>query len=60
MASRFNSVGEIRIRGKAAKIVLDPQGKDPVRFFCFVEDLDKMLSDPSRYVRVYRDNDEGF
>jgi len=56
MASKYDVVGEIVIRGKAAKIVLDPNSDAPVRFFCFVEDLAKMLADNSRYVNVFRDN----
>lgn len=56
MDPKYNPVGEIVIRGKAAKIVLDPNSDAPVRFFCFVEDLAKMLADNSRYVNVYRDN----
>lgn len=56
MAGKYDVVGKIELRGKAAKIVIDAESGDPVKFFCFVEDLDRLLNDPSRYVNVYRDN----
>jgi len=55
MDVKYDPVGEISIRGRAAKIVLDPQGNDPVRFFCFAEDLEKLLDGKFSYVKVFRD-----
>ena len=56
MDVKYDPVGEILIRGRAAKIVLDPTSKDPVRFFCFVEDLEKLLDGKFQYVKVFRDS----
>ena len=56
MAGKYDIAGEIEIRGKAAKIVLGQNDKNPVRFFCFVSDLANMLKNPSRYVNIYHDN----
>ena len=56
MANKYDVVGRIVFRGKAVKIALDHESDNPVKFFCFVEDLVKLLKDPSRYVNVYRDN----
>ena len=56
MAGKYEIAGEIEIRVKAAKIVLGSRNDNPVRFFCFVEDLVKMLKEPSRFVNIYFDN----
>lgn len=57
MDKKYDPVGEITIRGKAAKIVLDGESKDPVRFFCFVDDLYKLMREDLQYVRIFRDNE---
>ena len=53
---KYDPVGEISIRGRAAKIVLDGESKDPVRFFCFAEDLEKLLDGKFQYVKIFRDS----
>jgi len=53
----LQKVGEIEIRGKTAKIVLDSESGDPVRFFCFLEDLQKLLKNEFDYVNVFRERD---
>lgn len=58
MDKKYDPVGEISIRGKAAKIVLDGESGDPVRFFCFLDDLYKLLRGEHEYVRIFRDNED--
>lgn len=57
MGDKYSPVGEISIRGKAAKIILDVESKDPVKFFCFAEDLKKLVDGEFSYVKIYRDTD---
>ena len=56
MYGKYVVAGRIVIRGKAVKISLGGEVGDPVKFFCFVEDIYKMLRDNSRFVNVYHDN----
>lgn len=53
--SKLVKVGELEIRGKTAKLSLDAESGDPVRVFCFVEDLEKLLKGEFEYVRLFRD-----
>ena len=53
---KFEPIGEIIIRGKVAKIVLDAKSKDPVRFFCFLNDLEKLVDGKFTYAQVFRDS----
>lgn len=55
MSSKYVSIGEIKIVGKAVKINLD-LGKGLEFFFCFVSDLKSLLDGEFHYVRIYRDN----
>ena len=55
MDAKYDPVGQLFLRGKAAKIELDHESKDPVRFFCFVADLEKLLDGKFSYVNVFRD-----
>ena len=57
MGDKYCPVGEILIRGKAAKITLDGESKDPVKFFCFAEDLKALVDGKFSYVKIYRDTD---
>jgi len=57
MEDKYCPVGEISIRGKAAKIILDVESKDPVKFFSFAEDLKKLVDGEFSYVKIYRDVD---
>lgn len=56
--SKFLKAGEMELRGKTAKISLDAESGDPVRMFCFVEDLEKLLKGEFDYVRIFRDGDQ--
>ena len=56
--SKLVKVGELEIRGRTAKLSLDAESGDPVRFFCFVEDLEKLLKGEFGYVRIFRDGSE--
>jgi len=55
--SNYQLAGEMEIRGKTVKIVLDPQSKDPVRFFCFLDDVEGMVSRERSYVKIYKDQE---
>ena len=56
MSGKYEVAGRIVTRGKAVKISLGGDAGAPVKFFCFVEDIYKMLRDNTRYVNVYHDN----
>jgi len=53
----LDKAGELELRGKTVKLVLDPEGSDPVRFFMFAEDVGKLLSGEFGYVNVFREKD---
>ena len=51
----LEKAGEISLRGKTLKIVLDPESNNPVKLFCFAEDVDKLLSEKFQYVNVFHE-----
>jgi hypothetical protein len=55
--SRFEKAGELELRGKAVKLILDPQSKDPVRFFMLRVDVEKLLSGEFSYVNVFKEDE---
>jgi len=57
MDKKYDPVGQLFIRGKAAKIELDHESGDPVRFFMFASDLEKLVHGEFSYVRIFRDVD---
>lgn len=51
--SKFEKCGEIQKAGKTLRLLMgDPD--EPVECFCFVEDMEKLLSDAFQYVRIYQ------
>jgi len=55
--SKFEKAGEMELRGKTAKLSLDAESGDPVKFFCFADDLQKLLDGKFQYVRIFRDGE---
>jgi hypothetical protein len=57
MLPKYDRAGEMqRTEGKVLKLWLgDPE--DPVRFFCFVEDVERLLHGEYRYVSIYKDQE---
>jgi hypothetical protein len=53
---KLEVAGELQIRGKVVKIkVGDPE--DPVRFFCFLDDVEGMVARERVYVTIYKDKE---
>ncbi len=52
--SKFEMAGEMEWVGKVLRIELGDR-EDPVRFFCFVEDVEKLLHGEFTYVKIYKD-----
>jgi hypothetical protein len=53
---KFEKAGEMSWTGKVLRIRLgDPE--DPVRFFCFLEDVEALLHGQLKYVKIYKDQE---
>lgn len=52
---KFKVEGRIYSRGKVLKMKFDVGDNDPLRFFCFKDDVDALLDDPTREVQIYAD-----
>jgi hypothetical protein len=57
--SKFIPQGKILARGRVLKLVFENGAHDPMRFFCFVDDVDKLLSGQRDDVVIYLDHPEG-
>lgn len=55
MMSKFVKAGEMELRGKTLKLIMANGDNDPLRFFCMVEDVEKLLSGDYQYVRLFED-----
>jgi len=53
----LEKVGELELKGRLVRIVLDPQSRDPVRMFLFTEDLIKLFGERLQWCNVFRDGD---
>lgn len=54
----LEKAGEIELRGRVLKVILDPESPNPVRFFVFVADVQKLLAGEFGYVNVFRDGSD--
>jgi hypothetical protein len=54
--SKFDKAGEIERTGKVLRMWLGDR-EDPVRFFCFLEDVEKLLHGEFTYVRIYKERE---
>jgi hypothetical protein len=53
---RLEVAGELQIRGKVVKIRIGDPG-DPVRFFCFLDDVEQLIAKEMKYVRIFKDQE---
>ena len=53
--SKFVPQGKIYARGRVLKLVFENGGHDPMMFFCFIEDVEKLLGDKVKDVLIYLD-----
>ncbi len=56
MDKKYDPVGKLYLRGKAAKIEVAGESEYPMRFFCFVEDVLKLMRGDLQSVRIFRDS----
>ena len=53
---KLEVAGELQIRGKVVKITVgDP--KNPVRFFCFLDDVECMVKGERVSLRIFKDQE---
>lgn len=55
--SRFKEHGRIFSSGKVVKLRFPIPENEPMRFFAFKEDLEKLLDGRLQYVRLYLDSE---
>lgn len=53
---KWKEEGRMEIRGKAVKIVFE--GEIPLRFFCVLDDVLKLVDRKVDYVRIFADNEQ--
>lgn len=53
--SRFKRQGRVYVSGNVLKFEFDNGGHKPLRFFCFVDDVDKLLDGQRDDVVIYLD-----
>lgn len=53
--SKFKVAGRMYARGKVLKMEFSVPNKDPLRFFCFKDDVDQLLDDSRKEVQIYLD-----
>ena len=54
--SKFVPQGKIYARGRVLKIVFENGDHDPMMFFCFIEDVEKLLDGNVKDVLIYLDH----
>ena len=57
--SKFVPHGKIYARGRVLKLEFDNGGHDPMRFFCFIDDVEKLLDGQKGDITIYLDHPPG-
>jgi hypothetical protein len=55
--SRFDEQGRMHVRGKVFKLQFKIPNSDDLAFFCFKEDVEKVLRGNLPYVRIFADKE---
>ena len=58
MNKKFDPQGKIYVRGRVLKLEFDNGAHDPMRFFCFIDDVEKLLDGQRDDVVIYLDRPE--
>lgn len=52
---KFKVEGRMYSRGRVLKLEFSIPNNDPLRFFCFKDDVDQLLDDSRKEVQIYLD-----
>jgi hypothetical protein len=53
--AKWDVHGKMSVRGKVVKMVFDEESPHPMRFFCFLRDVERLLASRDGEVRIFLD-----